>query len=322
MASAASGARADAFRLATDCYHRLEAGAPRIAAEVCTAAMDAGALSQTNLAVTANNRGRAFLRLGDYPAAERDFTRAIAADPEYAHPFNNRALARQRMGDLKGARADLDAALRLEPTYAHALFHRAELRRDLGDLAGARADLEAALRQQPDLEPALALRAVLAEPAAPAAPIETAWEPIAFSSAAAFTSVMTFEAEAEDETQAADAPPPAPTALPDPEALAKASGIETADFAVGAGRIDLAIPEAPKAPRAAPHAPLPKRLNPAPTMEEFETAFRIGALDVRRAQKMLREFGYRPGPADGVYGSQTRRALELCLEEGCPFSLR
>ncbi|MBB1127008.1 peptidoglycan-binding domain-containing protein [Thiospirillum jenense] len=33
-------------------------------------------------------------------------------------------------------------------------------------------------------------------------------------------------------------------------------------------------------------------------------------INIHRAQMALQELGYRPGPADGVYGSNTRRAIK------------
>lgn len=309
----------ESFRYASDCYELLETGAAEEAEDRCTLAIETGGLSRSNLAVTANNRGRAHLRLGAYRAAERDFTRAIMADPEYPHPYNNRALARIRLGDAEGARSDLDTALLLDPSYAHARYHRARLRRDGYDIAGALADLDAALRVKPDFEEARALRRAL-RGAADAVYIATADIP-----RADLGFMMALDATPRErvaEPGAAIAPPaqataPAATELPDPEALAKASGI-----AAGAAAPALDIPDAPRPSPSPSPGPLPDRLDPSPKLEEFEVAFRRGAIDVRRAQRMLREYGYRPGPADGVYGHQTRRALTRCLEDGCPFSLR
>ena len=66
------------------------------------------------------NLGRLFQRQGDYPAAEQQFSTAIARDPKAYAAFVGRAVARESAGNLEGAAEDLLAAVKLDPTNADA----------------------------------------------------------------------------------------------------------------------------------------------------------------------------------------------------------
>lgn len=168
-------ARADSFSQATECHSSVEQGHYEQAIALCAAALEAGTLSEPNIAVTANNLGRARLRLGAFAEAEADFTRAFEADPRYAHPLNNRGVARARLGRLEEALIDFDAALDLDPAYVSALFNRAELRLELGDPYGALQDVAAVIEKQPDLSAALESRSrILARLGLPGAEAATA----------------------------------------------------------------------------------------------------------------------------------------------------
>lgn len=62
------------------------------------------------------NMGRLWQREGDYAAAESEFSQAIARDPKTYAAFMGRGLARESAGKLEGAAEDYLAAVKLEPS--------------------------------------------------------------------------------------------------------------------------------------------------------------------------------------------------------------
>ncbi len=66
------------------------------------------------------NLGRLWQREGDYAAAEAEFSAAIARDPQTYAAFLGRAVARESSGNLQGAAEDLLAAVKLDPSNADA----------------------------------------------------------------------------------------------------------------------------------------------------------------------------------------------------------
>ena len=96
------------------------------------------------------NRGLLFLDLKDHSRALEDFDQVVSMRPDLAAGYLNRALAKLGMGDAKGATDDLSICLKLKGAPSRAWFVRAEARRRLGELEGARLDREQGLKQQPD----------------------------------------------------------------------------------------------------------------------------------------------------------------------------
>ena len=66
------------------------------------------------------NLGRLWQREGDYAAAEEQFSAAIARDPKAYAALVGRAVARESTGNLEGAAEDYLAAVKLDPTNADA----------------------------------------------------------------------------------------------------------------------------------------------------------------------------------------------------------
>ncbi len=66
------------------------------------------------------NLGRLWQRQGDYAAAETEFSAAIARDPKTYAAFMGRAVARESSGNLEGAAEDFLAAVKLDPSNADA----------------------------------------------------------------------------------------------------------------------------------------------------------------------------------------------------------
>jgi len=95
-------------------------------------------------------RAESLEALGRHPEAERDWTLALAEDPDNPWLLQQRATSRARLGRLEEAVGDLSAALASHARHgeeldAELLRDRGVLRARLGDGAGARADLEAGL---------------------------------------------------------------------------------------------------------------------------------------------------------------------------------
>lgn len=93
-------------------------------------------------------RAESLRALERHPEAERDWTRALAEDPDNAWLLQQRAQTRAQMGQLPEAIQDLTDALasQQEDSVDPELLHnRGVLRARLGDTAGARADFEAGL---------------------------------------------------------------------------------------------------------------------------------------------------------------------------------
>ncbi|MFE8604107.1 tetratricopeptide repeat protein [Archangium violaceum] len=93
-------------------------------------------------------RAESLEALGRHAEAERDWTLALAEDPDNPWLLHQRASARARLGRLEEAVKDITDALAAqegEPVDAELLRDRGVLRTRLGDTAGARADFEAGL---------------------------------------------------------------------------------------------------------------------------------------------------------------------------------
>jgi tetratricopeptide (TPR) repeat protein len=80
-----------------------------------TAAIDSGKLSKENLAIAYNNRGSAYDDKKQTDKAIADYTRAIAANPNYDAAYYNRSYAHERKGKVKEALQDMEKAVQLEP---------------------------------------------------------------------------------------------------------------------------------------------------------------------------------------------------------------
>ncbi|MCO5172221.1 MAG: protein kinase [Planctomycetes bacterium] len=95
----------------------------------------------------------------DPVAAQADYDRALALDPDLAQALYGRASVRQLLGDHAAARRDLDRVIALRPSETSSRLSRASVSIHLGDLDGAREDVERALDLRPGSALALAFRA-------------------------------------------------------------------------------------------------------------------------------------------------------------------
>ena len=77
-----------------------------------------------NNALAYNNRGNAYLSLGQYQRAIQDYDKAIQIDPNYAHAYNMRGGVYYRLGENQRAIQDYDKAIQIDPYYAIAYNNR------------------------------------------------------------------------------------------------------------------------------------------------------------------------------------------------------
>jgi tetratricopeptide (TPR) repeat protein len=96
---------------------------------------------------------------GDFNAARKKFSQAIALDPKFSPAYRFRADACVKMSDWAGAIVDLDTLIRLDPNYAEIFNERGFVRRQLGDLRGARDDFDRCIALGTDLPLAYGNRA-------------------------------------------------------------------------------------------------------------------------------------------------------------------
>ena len=120
----------------------------RIAA--CTRAIASGKLSSKNLAVTHNNRGKAWGITGQYDKAIADFDEAIRLNPQDAPTYGIRGYASYRKGDYDRAIADYGEAIRLNPLRAEYHLVRGYTQFWLGRFAASLPDLTESLRLKPN----------------------------------------------------------------------------------------------------------------------------------------------------------------------------
>jgi tetratricopeptide (TPR) repeat protein len=126
---------------AIDCFGK--DSARRI--EGCTALIEGGGVSPSQLADVYAMRALAYSLKGDYATAIRDYDVAIQKRPEFAVALNNRAWAYFRWGKADVALPDVEASLRLDPRAAHSLDTRAHIRQVKGDPKAALNDYTKAM---------------------------------------------------------------------------------------------------------------------------------------------------------------------------------
>ncbi|HEX6001643.1 MAG TPA: tetratricopeptide repeat protein [Hyphomicrobiaceae bacterium] len=125
----------------TDCFGK-DSGR-RI--EGCTALIDGGGVSQSQLADVYAMRALAYSLRGEYATAIQDYDAAINMRPDFAVALNNRAWAYYRWGKADAAIPDVEASLRLEPRAGYTLDTRAHIRQSKGDAKGALNDYTKAM---------------------------------------------------------------------------------------------------------------------------------------------------------------------------------
>jgi tetratricopeptide (TPR) repeat protein len=102
--------------------------------------------------IARNNRGLAYLAIGEYDFAIADFNEVIRHIPNGASAYYKRAIALALRGDLRQAITSYDEAIRLDPEYAAAYYNRGLLHRRLRNTQQANADLAKARQLNPQIE--------------------------------------------------------------------------------------------------------------------------------------------------------------------------
>lgn len=97
-----------------------------------------------------NNRGVAYLDLGESQLAIDDYNEAIRLKPQRAEFFNNRGIAYAKMGDIKRSIEDYDQAILLKQNYTAAYNNRGTAYRSLKQYQTAIDNYNEAIRLKPN----------------------------------------------------------------------------------------------------------------------------------------------------------------------------
>ena len=108
-----------------------------------------------------NNRGNAYVTLGQYQRAFEDFDEALRLKPNYAKYYDSRGTLYFKLGQYQRAFEDFNEALRLQPNYANAYDKRGAVYVTLGQYQRAFEDFNEALRLNPNYANAYNNRAVV-----------------------------------------------------------------------------------------------------------------------------------------------------------------
>jgi tetratricopeptide (TPR) repeat protein len=114
-----------------------------------------------NYAMAYNNRGAAYINLGQHQRAIEDYNNAIRLKPDYANAYNNRGAAYINLGQHHRAIEDYNNAIRLKPDYADAYYNRGAAYINLGQHQRAIENFNNAIRLKPDYADAYAYRGVV-----------------------------------------------------------------------------------------------------------------------------------------------------------------
>ena len=92
-----------------------------------------------------NNRGDAYIELGEYQRAIEDYDKALRLDPRDVEVYSNRGLVYEQLGEHQRAIQDYGEAIRLDPQHAPAYARRAVAYTVLRMDAEAQQDIERAV---------------------------------------------------------------------------------------------------------------------------------------------------------------------------------
>ena len=100
--------------------------------------------------VTYNNRGTAFLKVGDMEHAMADFNAAIQMKSDYATALSNRGSLWTDLGNIEAAIKDCSEAIKCDPELADAWNNRGNAYNRTGEYAKALADYDQSIKLKPD----------------------------------------------------------------------------------------------------------------------------------------------------------------------------
>ena len=97
-----------------------------------------------------NNRGLAYKEKGDYQAAIRDFSKVIEMQPRYTAAYNNRADAYVQSGNYQKALEDLGRSIEWEPNHVITRINLCALSNLMGNYQQALKECSMAIEMEPD----------------------------------------------------------------------------------------------------------------------------------------------------------------------------
>jgi tetratricopeptide (TPR) repeat protein len=140
------------------CASKLEQNEFDLAIDYCTAAIQSGELSDQDLAVLFNNRGRAYANKKDYDRAIQEYDQAVRMG-QGSDSFYRRGLAYFEKNDFSRAIQDFDEALKLAPDDVAILQSRGWAYENKNEYEHAIQDYDRAISLQSNYGPALIRRA-------------------------------------------------------------------------------------------------------------------------------------------------------------------
>lgn len=155
VALLAQPARAD---MTDDC---VQTANPKLALDACTQAINSGQWSGSDLAWAYNNRGNAYVNLGEPRRGIEDLEEAMRLRPRYARAFYNRGVAYEDLGQDGTALKDYNTAISYDSDYADAYYNRGVLHAEAGRKDEAFRDMEQTLRLEPNAVDALTRRGLI-----------------------------------------------------------------------------------------------------------------------------------------------------------------
>jgi tetratricopeptide (TPR) repeat protein len=111
----------------------------------CTKLIETPGIDPARLAGAFDRRGSAYIGLGQYQRALRDYDEAIRISPQDAVALNNRALVYLRLGKPSQGLLDVEKAVQFAPREPHFYSMRALIVQSLGDRQGAIRDYNTAM---------------------------------------------------------------------------------------------------------------------------------------------------------------------------------
>lgn len=106
-------------------------------------------LKRYSIPVAYNNRGNAYLMLGQYQQAIEDYNKALEQDRDFAKAYNNRGLAYGNLGKYQLAIEDFSVSIRKNNREPMAYFNRGNVFKALGDYQKAIEDYSKAIELNP-----------------------------------------------------------------------------------------------------------------------------------------------------------------------------
>ncbi len=111
----------------------------------CTKLIETPGIDPAHLAEAFDRRGYAYIILGRYQHALRDYDEAIRISPQDAAAFNNRAIVHLRLGKPSQGLLDAEKAVQLAPREPHFYNTRAQMSQSLNDRQAAIHDHDTAM---------------------------------------------------------------------------------------------------------------------------------------------------------------------------------